>query len=53
MASDPVELHQSAMAKLAEFEELGYPVQIRKGACYRVSRETGQLVWVAVALAQK
>ena len=39
MASNEKEVFVSAMHKLREFASLGYPVSVRKGACYRVARE--------------
>ena len=46
------EVFVSAMHKLREFASLGYPVSVRKGACYRVARDGGGLAWLAAAKAQ-
>ena len=43
MASNEKEVFVSAMHKLREFANLGYPVSVRKGACYRVARDGGGL----------
>ena len=43
MASNEKEVFVSAMHKLREFASLGYPVSVRKGACYRVARDGGGL----------
>ena len=52
MASNEKEVFVSAMHKLREFANLGYPVSVRKGACYRVARDGGGLAWLAAAKAQ-
>ena len=52
MASNEKEVLVSAMHKLREFASLGYPVSVRKGACYRVARDGGGLAWLAAAKAQ-
>ena len=52
MASNEKEVFVSAMHKLREFASLGYPVSVRKGACYRVARDGGGLAWLAAAKAQ-
>ena len=52
MAGDGKELMESAMEKLREFADLGYPVQVRKSACYRVGREVERTEWIMVAAAQ-
>jgi len=41
MGCDYEEVFISVMHKLWEFEELGYPVNMRKRACHRVSLEGG------------
>ena len=51
MASNEKEVFVSAMHKLREFASLGYPVSVRKGACYRVARDGGGLAWLAAAKA--
>ena len=51
-ASNEKEVFVSAMHKLREFASLGYPVSVRKGACYRVARDGGGLAWLAAAKAQ-
>ena len=38
--------------KLKEFQELGYPRQVRQSACFRLGRETGRRVWFAVGAVQ-
>ena len=52
MAGNKSERFVSAMHKLKEFADLGYPVRVRQYACYRVERETGQRIWLAVAKQQ-
>ena len=47
------EVFISAMHKLREFEELGYPVNMRRSACHRVSLEGGGMIWLAVGMAQR
>lgn len=39
MASDSEERMASALDKLREFEELGYPAAVRRAACLVVARE--------------
>ena len=51
--TDPEERGFSALHKLREFQNLGYPVRTLRDACARVYRETGRLVWAAVAMMQK
>ena len=57
MGSDYEEVFISAMHKLREFEELGYPVNMRRSACHRVSLEGvskgGGMIWLAVGIAQR
>ena len=53
MAGDDEERGFSALHKLREFQNLGYPVRTLRDACARVYRETGRLVWAAVAMMQK
>jgi len=53
MGSDYEEVFNSAMHKLREFEELGYPVNMRRSACHRVSLEGGGMIWLAVGMAQR
>jgi len=52
MAGNKSERFESAMHKLREFADLGYPVKVRQYACYRVGRETGQTIWNGVAKQQ-
>ena len=53
MAGDEQQRFISAMHKLREFADLGYPVPMRKRACHRLGRETGRLTWLAVGAMQK
>ena len=43
----------SAMAKLREFADLGYPASVRKDACCRVASSGGCAVRIVVALSQR
>ena len=43
----------SAMAKLREFADLGYPASVRKDACCRVASSFGIAIWIVVALTQR
>ena len=52
MAGDEVQRGKSAVLKLKEFQELGYPRQVRQSACFRLGRETGRCVWFAVGAMQ-
>ena len=52
MASNEKEMVNSAMAKLREFADLGYPASVRKDACCRVASSNGA-IWIVVALTQR
>jgi hypothetical protein len=52
MAGNKSERFESAMHKLKEFADLGYPTKVRQYACHRVGRETGQSIWFGVAKQQ-
>ena len=52
MAGNKSERFESAMHKLKEFADLGYPTKVRQYACHRVGRETGQPIWFGVAKQQ-
>ena len=47
-ASDEHQLFYSALAKLKEFEQLNYPVGIRRFACTILARDTGNDAWLQV-----
>ena len=53
MASSEKEMVNSAMAKLREFADLGYPASVRKDACCRVASSGGGAIWIVVALTQR
>ena len=53
MASNEKEMVNSAMAKLREFADLGYPASVRKDACCRVASSGGGAIWIVVALTQR
>ena len=53
MASSEKEMVNSAMAKLREFADLGYPASVRKDACCRVASSFGIAIWIVVALTQR
>ena len=53
MASSEKEMMNSAMAKLREFADLGYPASVRKDACCRVASSGGGAIWIVVALTQR
>ena len=53
MASSEKEMVNSAMAKLREFADLGYPASVRKDACCRVASSFGGAIWIVVALTQR
>ena len=48
MASDDIQLRNSAMDKLNEFKKLGYPLGIRKYMCAIMARDTSNVSWRAV-----
>ena len=52
MASDDAELFESAVDKLREFADLGYPARMRRKACSVVEQEGGSHVWRLVAASQ-
>ena len=52
MASDRMEKWASAVDKLREFEELGYPVRVRREACGVVAAECGEAMWLLMAATQ-
>ena len=51
MASSDEERMESAVDKLREFQQLGYPLGEVMRACGRVAVEQGREVWFAVAAA--
>ena len=53
MASSEKEMVNSAMAKLREFADLGYPASVRKDACCHVASSGGGAIWMVVALTQR
>ena len=53
MASSEKEMVNSAMAKLREFADLGYPASVRKDACCHVASTGGGAIWIVVALTQR
>ena len=53
MASDWEEKAESAMHKLKEFADLGYPAQERVRACRVLARERDWQVWMMAATLQK
>ena len=53
MASSEKEMVNSAMAKLREFADLGYPASVRKDACCRVASSFGIAIWIVVAPTQR
>ena len=52
MASDEAERLESALDKLREFEDLGYPVAVRRQACRIIAEETGGMAWLLAAAKQ-
>ena len=48
MASDPATLWQSALAKVAEFRRLWYPLGVLRGACTYLGASTGEGTWITV-----
>ena len=53
MAGDDEERFESAIDKLREFAQLGYPNRELASACFRMVQETQQPIWALVAKAQK
>ena len=51
MASSEKEMVNSAMAKLREFADLGYPASVRK--LTRAASSFGGTIWIVVALTQR
>ena len=52
MAGSKNELWESAEDKLDEFAKIGYPVRVRRYACFRMLKETGDETWVGIATRQ-
>ena len=48
MASDGDALFSSALQKLAEFRELGYPKGVLKGVCTYMAAITSRYNWIQV-----
>ena len=48
MASDPVTLWRSAVAKVAEFRRLRYPLGVLRAACSYLGATTGEGTWITV-----
>ena len=53
MASDKIEKLWSAMDKLQEFADLGYPVRDRREACAILAVERDKTVWGLVGVLQR
>ena len=53
MASDQSEKLMSALDKLREFQDLGYPARVRKHACAMLAEERDNIVWRIVAAIQR
>ena len=53
MASDEIERFYSAVDKLREFEALGYPANVRRGACGVLLKERASLAWGLVGAMQR
>ena len=53
MASDRSEKLMSALDKLREFQNLGYPARVRKHACAIMAEERDNIVWRIVAAIQR
>ena len=53
MASDRSEKLMSALDKLREFQDLGYPARVRKHACAILAEERDNIVWRIVAALQR
>ena len=52
MASNNEQLRLSGLAKLKEFEDLGYPVGVRKYMCAILARDTSNVTWRYIRNAQ-
>ena len=52
MASDDVERFYSAVDKLREFEDLGYPATMRRDVCGMLLQERPSLAWGFVGAMQ-
>ena len=52
MASDEVERFYSAVDKLREFDDLGYPATLRRGVCGLLLKERPSLAWILVGAMQ-
>ena len=48
MASSPATLWESALAKVAEFRRLRYPLGVLRGACTYLGANTGEGTWITV-----
>ena len=48
MASDPLALVEGALAKIAEFQRLRYPISILTKACVFLAANTGETAWFRV-----
>ena len=48
MASNATNLRNSALAKLKEFQQLGYPKSILKQICNYVATTTGNGKWINI-----
>ena len=48
MASDPATLWDSALAKVAEFRRLRYPLSVLRKACSFIGATTGEGTWITV-----
>ena len=48
MASDPQALKEGALAKIAEFQRLRYPISVLNKACVFLAANTGEVTWLRV-----
>ena len=48
MSSHPDTLYKSGMAKTKEFQNIGYPLRVLKGACTYLAASTGTKHWLDV-----
>ena len=48
MASDPQTLKEGALAKIAEFQRLRYPISVLNKACVFLAANTGEVTWLRV-----
>ena len=46
MASDPQTLKEGALAKIAEFQRLRYPISVLNKACVFLAANTGEVTWL-------